>query len=146
MPFRAEHPQPFNGTGPAFHFLVGNVLALHTGLKEMRFGWRVKKIFPAKVLFQRYCRDAANKLDLVQVSRSRQVRLWIHGIFSDQSVKLHFFDGQMPDSLNVPANLIISIDDGGRISHPNAEMDGIYGVARAHRAGPGSAVTRSHQS
>ena len=46
LPFRAENRHPFNGTGLSLHFLVGNVLALHTGLKEMWFGWRVKKIFP----------------------------------------------------------------------------------------------------
>jgi hypothetical protein len=48
LPFRAGTAQPFNGTGLALHFLVGNVLVLHTGLKEMWFGWRVKKIFPGK--------------------------------------------------------------------------------------------------
>ena len=112
LPFRAESPQPFNGTGLALHFLVGNVLALHTGLKEMWFGWRVKKIFPEKAPFQRYCRDAASKLDLVQTSRSQQVRLWLYGSFSDQSVSLRFFDGQAPDARHAPVDLTISIDDG----------------------------------
>jgi len=112
LPFRAESRHPFNGSGLALHFLVGNILALHTGLKEMWFGWRVKKIFPEKAPFQLYCRDAASKLDLVQISRSQQVRLWLYGNFSDQSVSLHFFDGQAPDVLHAPVDLTISIDDG----------------------------------
>lgn len=112
LPFRAENGHPFNGTGLALHFLAGNVLALHTGLKEMWFGWRVKKIFPEQAAFERYCRDAADNLDLLQVSRSQQVRLWLHGNFSDPSVAVHFFDGQAPDSRHTPVDLPISIDDG----------------------------------
>ena len=112
LPFRGDHRQPFNGTGLALHFLVGNVLALHTGLKEMWFGWRVKKIFPEKASFQRYCRDAASKLDLVQISQSQRVRLWLYGNFSDQTVNLHFFDGQAPDARHAPVDLPISLDDG----------------------------------
>ncbi len=112
LPFRAENGHPFDGTGLALHFLVGNLLALHTGLKEMWFGWRVKKIFPEQAAFQRYCRDAADKLDLLQVSQSQQVRLWIYGNYSDPSVGLHFFDGQAPDVRHTPVELPISIEDG----------------------------------
>jgi hypothetical protein len=112
LPFRGDHRQPFNGTGLALHFLVGNVLALHTGLKEMWFGWRVKTIFPEKARFQRYCRDAASELDLVQISQSQRVRLWLYGNFSDQTVNLNFFDGQEPNARHAPVDLPISIDDG----------------------------------
>jgi hypothetical protein len=112
LPFRSERKQPFNGSGLALHFLVGNVLALHTGLKEMWFGWRVKKIFPEKASFQRFCRDAARKLDLVQISQSQRVRLWLYGNLLDQSVNLNFFDGQAPDARQAPVDLPISIDDG----------------------------------
>lgn len=112
LPFRAGSRQPFNGTGLALHFLVGNVLVLHTGLKEMWFGWRVKKIFPDTEAFRRYCRDAADKLDLAQVSRSQKVRYWLSGRYGDQSVRLHFFDGKTPDAVHRPAELAISVDDG----------------------------------
>jgi hypothetical protein len=111
LPFRAENQQRFNGTGLALHFLVGNVLVLHTGLKEMWFGWRVKKLFPEKALLQRYCRNPADKLDLVQVSRSQQVRYWIYGNFSDASARLCFFDGQTPEVLHAHVDLTIDIDD-----------------------------------
>ena len=111
LPFRAENRQPFDGTGLALHFLVGNVLVLHTGLKEMWFGWRVKKIFPQKAPFQLYCRDAANNLDLVQVSRSQKVRFWLYGNYSDRSASLYFFDGERPDNVQPPVGLVVSLDD-----------------------------------
>lgn len=112
LPFRAKKPQPLDGTGLALHFLLGNVLVLHTGLKEMWFGWRVKKIFPEKAFFQSYCRDAAIKLDLVQASRSQKVRFWFYGDFGGQTVRLYFFDGQVPDPGHPSVDLPISIDDG----------------------------------
>lgn len=111
LPFRTENPQRFNGIGLAMHFLVGNVLVLHTGLKEMWFGWRVKKIFPGKTSFQRYCRDAASQLDLVQVSRSQKVRFWLYGTYSDKSARLHFFDVKAPEFPRPPADLAITLDD-----------------------------------
>ena len=111
LPFRAENRQPFNGTGLALHFLLGNVLVLHTGLKEMWFGWRVKKIFPEKAPFQRYCRDAADSLDLVMVSLSQNVRFWLYGSYSDKSVRLHFFDGETPNAVHPSVDLEISSDD-----------------------------------
>ncbi|MFO7713150.1 tetratricopeptide repeat protein [Desulfosarcina sp.] len=112
LPFRADKRQPFNGTGLALHFLVGNVLVLHTGLKEMWFGWRVKKIFPQMTTFQRYCRDGTAELDLVQVSRSQQVRFWIYGSHTEKDARLHFFDAQTPHSVSPSADLAITIDDG----------------------------------
>jgi hypothetical protein len=146
LPFRGDHRQPFNGTGLALHFLVGNVLALHTGLKEMWFGWRVKTIFPEKARFQRYCRDAASKLDLVQISQSQRVRLWLYGNFSDQTVNLNFFDGQAPNARHAPVDLPISIDDGLiEFRTQLIQMAGIRGPAHARRAGSGSAVVRNDQ-
>ena len=96
LPLRTESHDSFDGTGLALHFLLGNVLVLHTGLKEMWFGWRVKKIFPQKEAFQHHCRDMTVNLDLAQVSQSQKVRFWIHGGFSDTTVRLRVFDGRQP--------------------------------------------------
>jgi hypothetical protein len=112
LPFRPSKQQPFDGTGLALHFLLGNVLVLHTGLKEMWFGWRVKKIFPEMDRFQAYCRDTSVKLDLAQASRSQKIRFWCYGDFTDRSVRLHFFDGQASDAGEAAVDLLISIDDG----------------------------------
>jgi len=43
LPLQPQEEQAYNGTGLAIHFLLGNIVALHTGLKEFWFGWRVKK-------------------------------------------------------------------------------------------------------
>lgn len=111
LPFQPQPPQPFNGIGLSLHFLLGNVLVLHTELKEMWFGWRIKKIFPELKAFQQYYRDAADHLNLAQVSRAQKVRFWIHGSFSETAVHLHFFDGQHPTADDAPIGLEISTGD-----------------------------------
>jgi hypothetical protein len=55
LPFQPDASDDFNGVGLALHFLMGNVMVLHNGLKECWFGWRVKKIFPEKSDLQAYC-------------------------------------------------------------------------------------------
>ncbi len=112
LPFRPAGQQPFNGTGLALHFLIGNVLVLHTGLKEMWFGWRVDDIFPDPAALIRYCRDAGANLDLPQVSQAQQVRFWLFGDFTNQAVSLRFFDGNRPDHTHPPVALPITVDDG----------------------------------
>ena len=112
LPFQPQTPKQFNGSGLALHFLLGNVLVLHTGLKEMWFGWRVKKIFPQQETFQQYCRDITVNLDLAQVSQSQKVRFWIHGGYSDTAVRIHLFDGRKPDADHEPMVLEISANDG----------------------------------
>jgi hypothetical protein len=107
LPFHTAGHQPFNGTGLALHFLLGNVLVLHTGLKEMWFGWRVKKIFADKQSFQDYCREAASTLDLAAVSRAQKVRLWLYGSCSDRTLMLSLYDAQTPDAGHPPANLTL---------------------------------------
>lgn len=111
LPFQPQSSQPFSGIGLALHFLLGNVLVLHAGLKEMWFGWRVKKIFRQQEAFQHYCRDATTNLDLARVSHTQKVRLWIHGVFSTASIELHFFDGRHQAADDAPIALEISTGD-----------------------------------
>ena len=112
LPFRPGTQHAFNGTGLALHFLIGNVLALHTGLKEMWFGWRVDDIFADPAALTRYCRDAEAELDLPRVSQAQQVRFWLFGNFTDKAVALHFFDGDFPDTPHTAMDLPITVDDG----------------------------------
>lgn len=79
MPFQPEPGQGYDGTGLALHFLLGNVTALHPGLKEFWFGWRVKKLFPGKRSFMRYCRGQDPELDMMRLGRSQGVRYWVTG-------------------------------------------------------------------
>ena len=131
LPFRPQHPQPFSGIGLALHFLLGNVLVLHTGLKEMWFGWRVKKIFPQQEAFQHYCRDATASLDLARVSHAQKVRLWIHGILSVPSMALHFFDGQHRVADNAPP-IALGTSTGDRlIGFRSQFMAGLKSIGHA---------------
>ncbi len=110
LPLRAGSPRPFDGTGLALHFLLGNVLVLHTDLKEMWFGWRVKKIFAHQQALARYCRDAAERLDLAELSREQKIRFWITGTYTDRSAILNIFDAESPSGSS-PIDLPISVDD-----------------------------------
>lgn len=112
LPLRPQDRQLFNGTGLALHFLIGNVLVLHTGLKEMWFGWRVKKIFEERSVFQNYCHGSSVELNLVQTSQAQNVRLWLSGNFSTLSVQLRGFDAQDPHANRVPVDLKIDTADG----------------------------------
>jgi hypothetical protein len=56
MPFQPAPGQKYDGCGLALHFLLGNVIVLHSDLKELWFGWRVKKLFQGEAAFKAYCR------------------------------------------------------------------------------------------
>ena len=62
LPFQPQEEQSYDGIGLAIHFLLGNIVAIHTGLKEFWFGWRVKKIFPEKERLVAYCRGEGTLL------------------------------------------------------------------------------------
>jgi hypothetical protein len=112
MPLRPQSPPQFSGIGLALHFLLGNILVLHTRLKEMWFGWRVKKIFPEPEAFQHYSRDIKEDLDLSQTARMQKIRLWIHGGFTERSADLQFFDQQSQNRKRPePVSLKLSDDD-----------------------------------
>jgi hypothetical protein len=68
LPLQPESAPDFNGVGLALHFLIGNTIVLHTGLKEFWFGWRVKKIFPEKKDLAGYFRGKDGRLDLKRLS------------------------------------------------------------------------------
>ena len=112
LPFRRQPGDPFDGTGLALHFLIGNVLVLHTGFKEMWFGWRAKKIFPQPETLQNYCRDAGESLNLTDVSREQKIRFWIYGSCTATSATLHVFDAQAADNPLSPVDLAIHTEDG----------------------------------
>ena len=111
LPFRPESSQQFNGIGLALHFLIGNVLVLHTRFKEMWFGWRAKKIFPTPALFQHYCREVNDKLDLAHTARSQKIRTWIYGTVTNKSTDLYLFDEQLPGISTQPVHVAISTND-----------------------------------
>lgn len=92
LPFQPHPPKDCNGIGLALHFLLGNVMVLHTGLKECWFGWRANKIFPKKTDLKAYCRGKENLVDLHQVSTEQKVRFWLYGKAGDRFATVFLFD------------------------------------------------------
>ena len=79
LPFQSQKTQTYDGIGLAVHFLLGNIVAIHTGLKEFWFGWRVKKIFPEKERFVAYCRGKGILLDVMKLGKEQDIRYWLQG-------------------------------------------------------------------
>lgn len=88
LPLQPQDGQAFNGTGLGVHFLLGNVVALHTGLKEFWFGWRVKKIFLKKERLRAYCRDEGPQLDITKLGKEQGIRYWLSGRIQQRGNKM----------------------------------------------------------
>ncbi len=74
------HPGPVGGgIGLGVHFLLGNIVATHTGLKEFWFGWRIKKLFAEKEELSAYCRGEAPALDIARLGKEQKIRYWLRG-------------------------------------------------------------------
>ncbi|MBC8463755.1 MAG: hypothetical protein H8D61_02135 [Deltaproteobacteria bacterium] len=79
LPLLPAQGQPFSGIGIAVHFLLGNVIALHSGFREFWFGWRVGKIFSDENALKSFCRDLGPPFDPVKLGREQEIRLWLKG-------------------------------------------------------------------
>ena len=79
LPLQPQEGQAFNGAGLGIHFLLGNVVALHTGLREFWFGWRVKKIFLESEKLSAYCRGEYAGLDIAKLGKEQDIRYWLQG-------------------------------------------------------------------
>ena len=88
LPLQPEKGQAYDGLGLGVHFLLGNVLAPHTGLKEFWFGWRVKKIFLKKENLTAYCRGDGPRLDIPKLGKEQGVRYWLWGSTQQQGSKI----------------------------------------------------------
>ena len=111
LPFQPDPSEDFNGVGLALHFLLGNVMALHTGLKECWFGWRVNKIFPEKTDLKAYCRGKEVLVDLHQVNTEQNVRFWLYGKAGDRFVTVFLFDAA-DNEQSLSKRIPVSYSDG----------------------------------
>jgi tetratricopeptide (TPR) repeat protein len=111
LPFQPDPSEDFNGVGLALHFLLGNVMALHTGLKECWFGWRANKIFPEKTDLKAYCRGKEILVDLHQVSTEQNVRFWLYGKAGDRFVTVFLFDAA-DNEQSLSKRIPVSYSDG----------------------------------
>jgi hypothetical protein len=84
LPLQPQEGQAYDGIGLGVHFLLGNVVAPHTGLKEFWFGWRVKKIFLEKERLRAYCRGEGPRLDIAKLGTEQDIRYWLWGSFQQQ--------------------------------------------------------------
>ena len=88
LPLQPQKGQAYDGIGLGVHFLLGNVVAPHTGLKEFWFGWRVKKIFLGKERLKAYCRGEIPRLDLVKLGKEQDIRYWLWGSVQQQGSQM----------------------------------------------------------
>jgi hypothetical protein len=88
LPLQPREGQAYDGIGLGVHFLLGNVVALHTGFKEFWFGWRVKKIFPQKEKLIAYCHGEGSRLDLGILGKEQNIRYWLWGSFQQQGSRM----------------------------------------------------------
>jgi hypothetical protein len=88
LPFQPQESVAYDGIGLGVHFLLGNVVALHTGLKEFWFGWRVKKIFLEKERLRAYCRGEGLQLDTSKLGKEQDIRYWLQGSVRQRGSKI----------------------------------------------------------
>lgn len=110
LPFQPMPGISFDGVGLALHFLLGNVLVLHGGLKELWFGWRVKKLFDDAGALSAYCRGEGRPIVPADHSKQQNVRFWVHGHYSPDDVRAQIFDAVNPQ-VDLSDVLPISISD-----------------------------------
>ncbi len=83
FPIRTKNRESQGGVGMGLHFLLGNVMILNSGLKEMWFGWRVNKIFPEYEDFRSYCHDKGPSFNITQPGHEQKIRYWLGGVVTD---------------------------------------------------------------
>ena len=88
LPLQPKKSHAYDGIGLGVHFLLGNVVAPHTGLKEFWFGWRVKKIFLEKERLTAYCRGEGPQLDITKIGKEQDIRYWLWGSVQQQGSKM----------------------------------------------------------
>ena len=88
LPLQSKNGQAYDGIGLGVHFLLGNVVTLHTGLKEFWFGWRVKKIFLEKDRLTAYCRGEGPRLDIAKLGKEQDIRYWLWGSVQQQGSEM----------------------------------------------------------
>ena len=106
MPF--QEPTA-SGAGLALHFLIGNVIAVHTGFAECWFGWRVGKIFATPEALHDYGCLQGETVDRRQISLAQKVRCWVYGKMDGEAVSMSLVDDRLEEEPG--ASIAFSTDD-----------------------------------
>ena len=100
LPFTPKSAEPFDCVGLTLHFLLGNIIVLHTNLKEFWFGWRVNQLFPQKKKLEDYCQGKGAQINFRQLCPEQGIRFWLCGHVDDHKINLSLFDGFEDDQAN----------------------------------------------
>jgi len=92
MPFKPSSTLEFDGVGLALHFLLGNAVVLNGSLKEMWFGWRVKKLFSDAGQLCDYCKGCHQNFSVDKESSQQNIRFWIYGEYDHCLLNLSLYD------------------------------------------------------
>ncbi len=100
LPLQPDRGQDFNGMGLGIHFLLGNLLAVHTGFAEFWFGWRIKNLFSKIEDLRSFTRGSGPLFPLPEHAAREKIRFWVSGKYRQYkdyiivSVTVNDFDMQ----------------------------------------------------
>ena len=98
LPLQPDTGQSFSGIGLGVHFLLGNLLAVHTGFVEFWFGWRIKKLFPEIEMLRSFIRGEGPGFNMAEHADREKIRFWVSGKYREckdhltVSIKVNDFD------------------------------------------------------
>ena len=72
--------------------MLGNTVVLNTNLKEFWFGWRTKKLFPAKEDLTAYLIGQNKPMAFKQLSEEQEIRFWLYGRVKGEVAALSIYD------------------------------------------------------
>ncbi|MBU1341820.1 MAG: tetratricopeptide repeat protein [Proteobacteria bacterium] len=79
LPLQPNTDQEYNGIGLGIHFLLGNMIAVHSGLAEFWFGWRANKIFKSVSELHEFCRNKNHFNTVGFHAKEQKIRYWLYG-------------------------------------------------------------------
>ena len=108
LPLQPDVDQEYNGIGLGIHFLLGNMIAIHPGLSECWFGWRVNKIFKAVSALKAFCRGKEN-IDVKLLAKEQKIRFWLFGRYRQKQdmilVALKLYDADLEKNYDIDLQL-----------------------------------------
>ena len=113
LPLQPDVDQEYNGIGLGIHFLLGNMLAVHSSLAEFWFGWRVNKIFKSVPELNACCKDKNHVIDINLLAEEQKIRFWLYGRYRQTKsvvlVSLSLYDAEL--GKNYAVDLCVDTSD-----------------------------------
>ncbi|MFH2059816.1 MAG: hypothetical protein ABIJ59_13060 [Pseudomonadota bacterium] len=91
LPLQPDGYQDYNGIGLGIHFLLGNMVAVHSGLAEFWFGWRVNKIFKTVPELHAFCRGKNRFSEVDLLAKKQKIRYWLYGKYRQTKAAVQVF-------------------------------------------------------